>query len=72
MLPELADRSYAMLVNQRGFTPEAKLDIEGVRKVLELRSQYGLPRKELTDPMKYYDPQYYEAAAHFVSRFGNE
>jgi ABC-type nitrate/sulfonate/bicarbonate transport system substrate-binding protein len=72
MSPELADRSYAMLVNQRGFTPEAKLDIEGVRKVLELRSQYGLPRKELTDPMKYYDPQYYEAAAHFVSRFGNE
>ena len=46
-----------MLVNQRGFTPEAKLDIEGVRKVLELRSQYGLPRKELTDPMKYYDPR---------------
>jgi ABC-type nitrate/sulfonate/bicarbonate transport system substrate-binding protein len=64
MSPELAARSYAMLVNPRGLTPEAKLDIEGVRKVLELRSQYGLPKKELTDPMKYYDPQYYEAATH--------
>jgi ABC-type nitrate/sulfonate/bicarbonate transport system substrate-binding protein len=64
MSPELAAQSYAMLVNPRGFTPEAKLDIEGVRKVLELRSHYGLPKKELTDPMKYYDPQYYEAATH--------
>jgi ABC-type nitrate/sulfonate/bicarbonate transport system substrate-binding protein len=64
MSPELAARSYTMLVNPRGLTPEAKLDIEGVRKVLQLRSQYGLPKKELTDPMKYYDPQYYEAATH--------
>jgi hypothetical protein len=32
MSPELADRSYAMLVNQRDFTPEAKLDIEGCVK----------------------------------------
>ena len=64
MSPELAAQSYVMLVNPGGFTPEAKLDIEGVRKVLELRSHYGLPKKELTDPMKYYDPQYYEAATH--------
>ena len=64
MSPELAAQSYAMLVNPRGLTPKAKLDIEGVRKVLELRSEYGLPKKDLTDPMKYYDPQYYDAATH--------
>jgi hypothetical protein len=64
MSPELADQSYAMLVNPKGFTPAAKLDLEGVRKVLELRSEYGRPKKELTDPMKYYDAQYYEAAVH--------
>jgi ABC-type nitrate/sulfonate/bicarbonate transport system substrate-binding protein len=64
MSPELAAQSYAMLVNPRGFTPEAKLDMEGVRKVLELRSHYGLPKKELTDPMNYNDPQYYDAAIH--------
>jgi hypothetical protein len=46
----------------KGFTPSAKLDLAGVRKVLELRSEYGRPKKELTDPMKYYDAQYYEAA----------
>ena len=27
-----------------------------------LRSRYGQPKKELTDPLKYYDPSYYEAA----------
>jgi len=64
MSPELAAQSYAMLVNPKGFTPAAKLDLEGVRKVLELRSEYGRPKKELTDPMKYYDAQYYEAAMH--------
>ena len=38
-----------MLVNPKGFTPAAKLDLEGVRKVLELRSEYGRPKKELTE-----------------------
>jgi hypothetical protein len=53
-----------MLVNPKGFTPNAELDLEGVRKVLELRSEYGKPKKQLTDPMKYYDPQYYQLATH--------
>jgi hypothetical protein len=30
--------------------------------VLALRSQYGEPKRVLTDPLLYYDPQYYEAA----------
>ncbi|MDQ2953916.1 MAG: ABC transporter substrate-binding protein [Pseudomonadota bacterium] len=63
MTPELAAQSYAVLVNPKGFAPKAELDIAGVRKALELRSQYGEPKKELTDPMKYYDPSYYEAAS---------
>jgi ABC-type nitrate/sulfonate/bicarbonate transport system substrate-binding protein len=62
--PEVATQSYAMLVNPKGFTPNAELDLEGVRKVLELRSEYGKPKKQLTDPMKYYDPQYYQLATH--------
>jgi hypothetical protein len=52
-----------VLVSPKGFAPKAELDIAGVRKVLELRSQYGEPKKQLTDPMKYYDPSYYEAAS---------
>jgi ABC-type nitrate/sulfonate/bicarbonate transport system substrate-binding protein len=63
MTPELAAQSYAVLVDPNGFAPKAELDIGGVRKALELRSQYGEPKKQLTDPMKYYDPSYYEAAS---------
>ena len=36
--------------------------IEGVRRVLALRSEYGQPRKPLGDPMKYLDLTYYERA----------
>ena len=58
----LAGQSYGVLINPRGFAPDAALDIEGVRRVLALRSEYGEPKKTLTDPMRYYDPRYYEAA----------
>ena len=30
--------------------------------VLKLRSEYGEPKKELTDPAKYYDLTYYQRA----------
>ena len=33
-----------------------------VIRVLELRSVYGEPKKALTDPTKYYDSKYYDAA----------
>lgn len=58
----LADQSYSVLVNPKGFAADGALDIEGVRHVLALRSEYGEPKKTLTDPMRYYDPKYYEAA----------
>ncbi|TMG73977.1 MAG: ABC transporter substrate-binding protein, partial [Betaproteobacteria bacterium] len=38
------------------------LSMEGVKTVLALRSKYGKPQKSLTDPEKYYDPSFYEAA----------
>ena len=58
----LAAQSYGVLVNPRGFASDGALSIEGVRRVLALRSEYGEPKKALTDPMVYYDPRYYEAA----------
>lgn len=58
----LADQSYSVLVNPKGFAADGALDIEGVRHVLALRSEYGEPKKTLTDPMRYYDPKYYDAA----------
>ena len=38
------------------------MDVEGVRTVLALRSEYGRPQKTLTDPMKYIDLTYYKRA----------
>jgi ABC-type nitrate/sulfonate/bicarbonate transport system substrate-binding protein len=58
----LAGQSYSVLVNPKGFALDGALSIEGVRRVLTLRSEYGEPKKQLTDPMLYYDPRYYEAA----------
>jgi ABC-type nitrate/sulfonate/bicarbonate transport system substrate-binding protein len=60
----LAPMLYDNFVGPRGVTPKAQIDIAGVRKVLELRNEYGNPKSPLTDPSRYYDPQYYDAAVH--------
>jgi len=60
---ELAQRSYEQLLDPvRGFFRQAKLDANGLKTVLQLRSRYGEPRRLLAEPAKYYDPAYYEAA----------
>jgi ABC-type nitrate/sulfonate/bicarbonate transport system substrate-binding protein len=59
---DLANQSYGVLVNPKGFAPDGAISIEGVRRVLALRSEYGKPKKTLVDPMLYYDSRYYEAA----------
>ncbi len=62
-MPEaLAEQSYGVLVSPRGFASDGALDVEGVRRVLAIRSEYGEPKKTLNDPMRYYDPKYFEAA----------
>jgi ABC-type nitrate/sulfonate/bicarbonate transport system substrate-binding protein len=60
--PELAAATYSNFVGPWGIAAKAQLDLAGVRKVLELRSEYAQPRKPLADPTRYYDPKYYEAA----------
>jgi ABC-type nitrate/sulfonate/bicarbonate transport system substrate-binding protein len=62
MTPDIAARTYANFVGPRGIAAKAELDIAGMRKVLELRSEYGQPKKMLSDPARYYDPRYYEMA----------
>jgi ABC-type nitrate/sulfonate/bicarbonate transport system substrate-binding protein len=62
MSEQLAEQSYSYMAGPKGFTPNAMIDMEGVKKVLELRSQYGEPKKALTDAAKYYEPKYYDAA----------
>lgn len=63
MSPALAAKSYDILLDpKKGFSRKAAIDLEGVRTVLALRSQYGQPRKSLGDPMKYLDLTYYSRA----------
>jgi ABC-type nitrate/sulfonate/bicarbonate transport system substrate-binding protein len=63
MSAELADKAYAILLDPKnGFQRQARIDVEGVRTVLALRSEYGEPKKTLTDPAKYYDATWYDKA----------
>ncbi|HYT47603.1 MAG TPA: ABC transporter substrate-binding protein [Burkholderiales bacterium] len=58
-----AQAAYGVLLSPReGFQKKARIDMEGVRTVLRLRSKYAEPRKLLTDPAKYYDDSFYRAA----------
>jgi ABC-type nitrate/sulfonate/bicarbonate transport system substrate-binding protein len=63
MSEHLALKSYDILLDpQNGFSRKAELSLEGARMVLSLRSEYGNPRKYLSDPLKYLDLRYYKMA----------
>lgn len=63
MTPELASATCDIfLAKSGGFEQEARIDVEGIKQVLALRSEYGQPKKKLTDPGQYTDLSYYEAA----------
>jgi ABC-type nitrate/sulfonate/bicarbonate transport system substrate-binding protein len=58
-----AQRAYeVMFAASEGFQKKAKLDLEGCRTVLKLRSEFARPQKNLADPMKYVDESYYSKA----------
>jgi ABC-type nitrate/sulfonate/bicarbonate transport system substrate-binding protein len=63
MSPELAGRTYDELLDPKdGFFRKARVNTEGMRTVLALRSRYADAKKVLVDPLKYYDSSYYDAA----------
>jgi len=54
-----AERAYQVLLDPKeGMYRDLKVDREGLRTVLNLRSKYGQPRKELSDPSRYVDESY--------------
>jgi len=58
-----AQKAYeVMFAGNEGFQRKAKLDLEGARTVLKLRSEFAKPQKDLTDPMRYIDESYYRRA----------
>lgn len=61
--PEVAMKSLGILLHPvSGFPKKAQIDIEGIKIVMQARSQYGEPRRMLSDPSPYYDLAYYSAA----------
>ena len=61
--PEIAARTYDELLDPKdGFFPKARINTEGIRTVLALRSRYSDAKKQLSDPTKYYDLGYYNEA----------
>jgi ABC-type nitrate/sulfonate/bicarbonate transport system substrate-binding protein len=63
MTAELAAATCDVLLAETGgFEPRARLDPAGIATVLELRSEYGRPQKRLSDPGRYLDLAWYDAA----------
>jgi ABC-type nitrate/sulfonate/bicarbonate transport system substrate-binding protein len=63
MTPDLANKAYNIYVSDTtGFFKKPVFDPEGAKTVLALRSKYGVPQKTLTEPSRYYDTSYLEAA----------
>jgi ABC-type nitrate/sulfonate/bicarbonate transport system substrate-binding protein len=63
MTPELAQASYTRLLDPGdGFLRHARVNQQGLRTVLSLRSRYAEPPKKLTDATQYYDSSYYTQA----------
>jgi len=52
-----------LLGEREGFQRDGRLDHDGMRTVLSIRSEFGRPRKALSDPTRYIDERYYREAA---------
>jgi ABC-type nitrate/sulfonate/bicarbonate transport system substrate-binding protein len=61
--PEAIEAAYSLLTDPKfGMYRKGTVDVIGISRVLAMRSKYGRPKKNLTDPYSYYDPSYLEAA----------
>jgi ABC-type nitrate/sulfonate/bicarbonate transport system substrate-binding protein len=60
--PSQLDALYAELTGPGGFDPHASIDMAGVKTVIALRGEYGLPKKKLDAPGKYIVEDYYRRA----------
>ena len=58
-----AEAIYAESVSPRfGFTPRSRIDMDGIRSVIELRETAGLMKPPLPKPEKYVDERFYKRA----------
>jgi ABC-type nitrate/sulfonate/bicarbonate transport system substrate-binding protein len=69
--PAQAEGAYGSLLNgSDGLQREARLSLPGVRKVIELRAEYGEPKKPMGEAAKYIDESYYNNAIRRSGRAG--
>jgi len=60
---DVAERTYQLLVDPvRGFTPDARFDMEGFRNLLSMRAEVEGKEKEARSPESYLDLSYYRRA----------
>jgi ABC-type nitrate/sulfonate/bicarbonate transport system substrate-binding protein len=58
-----AEAAYEETLSSRfGLTPRGRIDVEGIRTVLELRATAGLMQPPLPKPEKYIDERFYKVA----------
>jgi ABC-type nitrate/sulfonate/bicarbonate transport system substrate-binding protein len=63
MPAEGVEVTYRLLLDpQTGFQRRGEINLEGVSRVLALRTKWAEPRKQLGPRSNYYDPTYYDAA----------
>jgi ABC-type nitrate/sulfonate/bicarbonate transport system substrate-binding protein len=63
LTPALAKRTYDLFVDpEAGLFRDLALDLDGIGVVLELRSKFATPPRELADPASYIDVEYYRKA----------
>jgi hypothetical protein len=63
MIDSMASASYARMLEQNGgFSRTGRIEDEGIRTVLRLRSHYGSHGRALTSAEKYVDLQYWNRA----------
>lgn len=59
----VAAGAYAILFDANtGFPRDGMIDVEGAKKVIELRARFGKPPAPLGQPADYFDPSFAEAA----------
>lgn len=59
----LAQQSHDLLFDrEEGFFRQGRIDLYGLKTVLQLRSRHAEPKTVLTDPARYYDPAYHDVA----------
>jgi ABC-type nitrate/sulfonate/bicarbonate transport system substrate-binding protein len=58
-----AEEMYEENTSSRfGFTPRSRIDIEGIRTIIELRETAGLMKPPVPKPQKYIDERFYNKA----------